>query len=148
MTSHVLDTALGRPAQGVLVTLQRAAPGSPGPATAGTPPTASCRLCTPLALVAGRLFRESVLAQDHCSAWEGSTAGRNQVAWEDPKPVCIRVVPASSTRASLTSNFYRWMMLLRCKFAEALVPAQDYVLKSEPIDCGPCLCIDGAGMCL
>lgn len=35
VTSHVLDTALGRPAEGVLVTLQKAALGSPGPGTAG-----------------------------------------------------------------------------------------------------------------
>lgn len=30
LTSHVLDTALGRPAKGVMITLQRAAPGSLG----------------------------------------------------------------------------------------------------------------------
>lgn len=35
LTSHVLDTSLGRPAEGVLITLQRAAPGSPGPTTTG-----------------------------------------------------------------------------------------------------------------
>lgn len=35
LTSHVLDTSLGRPAEGVLITVQRAAPGSTGPTTAG-----------------------------------------------------------------------------------------------------------------
>ena len=65
MTSHVLDTALGRPAEGVLVTLQKAAPGSPGPASAGAAAAAYCRLCSPQALVAGRLICKTVLAQEH-----------------------------------------------------------------------------------